>query len=124
MAHPQGDQLDALHREILRRAEEAQKRAELAERRAEQAEATRDEYLAALQAKDADWQKSKFYERLKVYRQRANAAREVKKDALEAVRGLLEVVESNCLQACQCGKCFRISVARDVIAQNTLDASV
>jgi len=109
-----------LNREVLRFAEKTEERIEAAERRAEQAEATRDEYLEALRARNSEWMRSKFFERLRVYRGRANTAREAKKDALEAVRGLLEVVESHCYPDCQCGKCFRISVARAVIVKADL----
>lgn len=38
-------------------------------------------------------------------------------DMLEALRGLLETVESRCYSDCECGKCFRISTARAAIAK-------
>jgi hypothetical protein len=89
-----------LNREILRFAEAAEKRAEDAEKRAKRAEATRDEYLEKLRARDSEWMRSKFFERLKVYRQRANTARNAKDKAelkIERQRVRLTALESKYL---------------------------
>ena len=89
-----------LNREILRFAEKTQEKLEALEKRAEQAEATRDEYLADLRKHTENWQRSKFIERLKVYRERANTARNAKDKAdrkIERQRVRLAALENKYL---------------------------
>ena len=81
-----------LNRQVLRFAEETEKKNAFLKRQLEHSVALSDEYLTALQAKDSEWMRSKFFERLKVYRKRANDARDFRDKTVQALELCAEVL--------------------------------